>query len=128
MSPNEVMRFIWDYEHESRSCHEPRDVVRALINEALVRWKRKYLFADNISILIAFLSKGGAKGSMLGSGVRGCVAPSADSPQVVPSSSIPEIEQQICPSDITTVPRSVPKHLPLLVTTTVTHSLNCFVQ
>ena len=57
MTPTEVVRFIWDYEHDDEACHQPRDVVRALINEGLRRWKSKNLLADNIAVLIAFLSK-----------------------------------------------------------------------
>lgn len=57
MTPNEVVRFIWDYEHNQDECHQPRDVVRAVINEALQRWERKRLPADNIAVLIAFLSE-----------------------------------------------------------------------
>ncbi len=57
MTPTEVVQFIWDYEHNEETCHQPRDVVKAVINEALRRWKRKNLLADNISVLIAFLSE-----------------------------------------------------------------------
>lgn len=56
MSPKEVVEFIWDYEHDDQKCHQPKDVVRAVINEALKRWKSKNLLADNIAVLIAFLS------------------------------------------------------------------------
>jgi hypothetical protein len=57
MSPKEVVEFIWDYEHEKddEKLHQPRDVVKAIINEALNRWKKKMLLADNISVLIAFI-------------------------------------------------------------------------
>ena len=57
MSPKEVVEFIWDYEHEKddEKLHQPRDVVKAIINEALNRWKKKQLLADNISVLIAFI-------------------------------------------------------------------------
>ena len=55
MTPTEVVQFIWDYEHDEQTCHQPRDVVKAIINEALKRWKQKNLLADNISVLIAFL-------------------------------------------------------------------------
>ena len=55
MTPNEVVSFIWDYEHDT--LQESKDVVRALINEALRRWKSKGLLADNIAVLIAFLSE-----------------------------------------------------------------------
>ncbi len=57
MTPTDVVQFIWDYEHDEETCHQPRDVVKAVINEALKRWKRKNLLADNISVLIAFLSE-----------------------------------------------------------------------
>lgn len=57
MSPREVVEFIWDYEHErEEKLHQPKDVVRAVINEALSRWNSKHLLADNIAVLIAFLS------------------------------------------------------------------------
>ena len=56
MSPKEVVEFIWDYEHNDQRCHQPKDVVRAIINEALKRWKSKNLLADNITVLIAFIS------------------------------------------------------------------------
>lgn len=56
MTPNEVVSFIWDYEHDLLCNQESKDVVRALINEALRRWKSKGLLADNIAVLIAFLS------------------------------------------------------------------------
>ena len=57
MTPDEVVRFIWDYEHDQDECHQPRDVVRAVINKALQRWERKRLSADNIAVLIAFLTE-----------------------------------------------------------------------
>ena len=58
MSPDEVVHFIWDYEHDEEVYSQPpRDVVKAVINEALRRWERKRLPADNIAVLIAFLSE-----------------------------------------------------------------------
>lgn len=57
MSPDEVVRFIWDYEHNQENFHQSRDVVRAIINEALRRWEKKRLPADNIAVLIAFLTE-----------------------------------------------------------------------
>ena len=54
MSPDEVVGFIWDYEHEEGREH--RDVVNAVINKALDRWAGKHCTADNIAVLIAFLS------------------------------------------------------------------------
>ena len=57
MTPTEVVQFIWDYEHNDEECHQPKDVVRAVINESLRRWNSKNLLADNIAVLIAFLSE-----------------------------------------------------------------------
>ena len=57
MTPTQVVQFIWDYENDDQTCHQPRDVVKALIHEALRRWKHKNLLADNIAILIAFLTE-----------------------------------------------------------------------
>lgn len=56
MSPKEVVEFIWDYEEaRDEKLHQTRDVVKAIINEALNRWKKKQLVADNISVLIVFI-------------------------------------------------------------------------
>ena len=63
MTPDEVVQFIWDYECDKDTCHQPRDVVRATINEALRRWERKHLPADNIAVLIAFLSEASLESS-----------------------------------------------------------------
>ncbi len=63
MSPDEVVQFVWDYEHNRDACHQPRDVVRAIINDALRRWERKNLPADNIAVLIAFLTEASLDGS-----------------------------------------------------------------
>ena len=57
MTPNEVVSFIWKYEHDMACHQESKDVVRALINQALRRWKTKGLLADNVAVLIAFLSE-----------------------------------------------------------------------
>ena len=57
MSPDEVVKFIWDYENDKDECHQPRDVVRAIINEALRKWEQKKVPADNIAVLIAFLTE-----------------------------------------------------------------------
>ena len=58
MTPNEVVSFIWDYKHDLIPLRdqETKDVARALINEALQRWKSKGQLADNIAVVIAFLS------------------------------------------------------------------------
>ena len=63
MSPQDVVDFVWDYETvevESELMHQTRDVVRALIDEALYRWRKKGMFADNISVVIAFLTHEGS--------------------------------------------------------------------
>ena len=57
MTPDEVVRFIWDYENASNDDQRPRDVVRAIINKALYIWAGKRHPADNIAVLIAFLSE-----------------------------------------------------------------------
>ena len=58
MTHQEVVEFVWDYTNEmdEEKLNRPRDVVRALINEALNRWKRKQLVADNISVILVFFS------------------------------------------------------------------------
>ncbi len=58
MSPQDVVDFVWEYEtreREDESLHHTRDMVRALIEEALFCWRRKGMFADNIAVVIAFL-------------------------------------------------------------------------
>ena len=63
MSPQDVVDFVWDYEMgeiEAELMHQTRDVVRALIDEALYRWRKKGMFADNISVVIAFLTNEGS--------------------------------------------------------------------
>ena len=61
MSPQDAIDFVWGYEtRDDEPLHQTRDVVRALIDEALYRWKKKGMFADNISVVIAFLSQDGA--------------------------------------------------------------------
>ena len=55
---HEYNYIIWDYEHSDRDRHQPRDIVRAVINKGLTRWKKKKLVADNIAVLIAFPSEG----------------------------------------------------------------------
>lgn len=57
MTPNDVVSFINDYQSREDECHQPKDVVSSLIREALDRWSYKRLQADNIAILIAFLSE-----------------------------------------------------------------------
>ena len=75
MSPTEVVQFIWDYETDSQKCHQPRDVVRALINEALRRWKARNLLADNIAVLIAFLTEDDSPQPASISGLSGSSCP-----------------------------------------------------
>ena len=63
MTPQDVVDFVWEYEMAtSKREDESRDVVRALIDEALYRWRKKGMFADNISVVIAFLSQDGVAG------------------------------------------------------------------
>ena len=58
MSPQAVVNFIYDYDNEVTNCNQSKDVVSAIIKEALKRWDSKNELADNIAVLIAFLSKG----------------------------------------------------------------------
>ena len=58
MTPQEVVDFVWEYETEGKEQHCQNDLARALINEALCCWRRKGMLADNISVVITFLSKG----------------------------------------------------------------------
>ena len=57
MAPDEVVRFIWDYKHATNKCNQPCNVVCAIITEALARWERKCLAADNIAVIIAFITE-----------------------------------------------------------------------
>ena len=54
MSPKDVVTFTGHHDYDKTL---KLDVVTALIQEALSRWERKRLQADNISILVAFLSE-----------------------------------------------------------------------
>ena len=54
MTPEEVVDFVW----AGKEQHCQKDSVRALINEALCRWRWKGMLADNISVVITFLSEG----------------------------------------------------------------------
>lgn len=68
MTPTEVVEFVDDY--TSRHCmNKPNDVASALLHEALDWWKIKRHRADNIAILIAFLS---------GESCTSCVVASSD--------------------------------------------------
>ena len=57
MTPSDVVNFIYDYDNENDKSHQPKDVVSALIQEALSRWERRKLQADNIAVLVAYLSE-----------------------------------------------------------------------
>ena len=57
MTPSEVVRFVDKHRGKVQTLERPNSVVSALISEALDRWKRKGHSADNISVLIAFLSQ-----------------------------------------------------------------------
>ena len=67
MSPQDVVNFIWEYkttpaaDEKDEKVSTFRDVVRALIDEALYRWYKKGKFADNISVVIAFLTQKGTE-------------------------------------------------------------------
>ena len=57
MTPQEAVDFVWEYTAgKELKCQD--DSARALINEALCRWRRKGMLADNISVVITFFSKG----------------------------------------------------------------------
>ena len=59
MSPQDVVNFVWDYEMgetKAELIDQTRDVVRALIDEALYRWRKKGMVVDNISIAITFFN------------------------------------------------------------------------
>lgn len=111
MTPKQVVEFIHDYENNDQECHQPRDVVKAVINEALRRWKRKNLLADNIAVLIAFLTEEEYVSSSASSSSNGCnsslcpVANKNDSTKIevstsassTPSSKTEEIRNDISP-------------------------------
>ena len=63
MSPQEVVDFVWKYEtsDDTGNPEQEKDVVRALIDEALYRWRSRGMFADNIAVVIAFLSQEGTQ-------------------------------------------------------------------
>ena len=46
------------YETAGKEQQWQKDSVRALIDEALCRWRRKKMPADNVSVVITFLSEG----------------------------------------------------------------------
>ena len=109
MSPQEVVEFIWDYENDDQKCHQPRDVVRALINEGLQRWSARNLLADNIAVLIAFLSEDDSCCQASLSGLSNCSGPvngDVTTTSEDTSSSTPSSE-----TGITSVPRDNPESL-----------------
>ena len=53
MSPKDVVNFIYDY----NKTLAIDDVVTALIQEALSRWEKKRMQADNITVVIVFISE-----------------------------------------------------------------------
>lgn len=96
MSPKEVVEFIWDYEHsQDEKLHQPKDVVKAIINEALTRWNHKHLLADNIAVLIAFLSE---DGSSCSPSVANIVEEDAQSSVSTPSTASPASTASPTPS------------------------------
>jgi protein phosphatase 1D len=75
MSPQDAVNFIWEYkttpaDEKDEKVSTSRDVVRALIDEALYRWRKKGMFADNISVVIAFLTQEGTEDRALQSLLR----------------------------------------------------------
>ena len=98
MTPKEVVEFIWDYEHNDQNCHQPRDVVRAVINEALKRWSNKNLLADNIAVLIAFLSEGEEYSPSV-AGIRSLDEPTTSSTESATSTPSPNTTVSSSPRD-----------------------------
>ena len=76
MTPKQVVEFIHDYENDDQVYHQPKDVVKAVINEALRRWKGKNLLADNIAVLIAFLTEEEYVSNSVSSSPNSCSSPS----------------------------------------------------
>ena len=106
MTPNDVVSFIHDYQTQD-DCHQPKDVVSALIREALHRWGSKGLQADNIAILIAFLSEEDPK-SCNKSGIQKSSSP-------LKTVAGPSSPSSSCPNDIDTrssVDTTIPTHSP----------------
>ena len=63
MSPQDVVNFVWEYEMgetKAELMHQMRDVVRALIDKALSCWCNKGMHADNIAVIITFLTGEGS--------------------------------------------------------------------
>lgn len=126
MTPNDVVSFIHDYQNQDE-FHQPKDVVSSLIKEALHRWNSKGLQADNIAVLIAFLSEEDPEDCSSSTGVRGscsplktvadssppsCVntdhlsPPSSDCHLTSHSPSAPPLTEVSTPSEITDPPSS----------------------
>ena len=104
MSPSDVVNFITDFDRKAEhlktvysdspgttsgsgvpnsndnggGSQSPRDVVSALIREALSRWERKKLQADNIAVLIAYLSEEEEEGEGTESAAPAAVVPSVE--------------------------------------------------
>lgn len=57
MTPSDVVDFINEYDSRREMDGRKKDVVNALIKEALSRWERRKLQADNIAVLIAYLNE-----------------------------------------------------------------------
>ena len=67
ISAQEVVDFVWAYENrkneekkndeKEEEGYKADNVVRALINEALNRWMHRRILADNISVIIVFLTE-----------------------------------------------------------------------
>ena len=127
MSPSDVVNFITDFDRKAEhlktvygdspgttsgsgvpnsndnggGSQSPRDVVSALIREALSRWERKKLQADNIAVLIAYLSEEEEEGEGTESAAPAAVVPSVETvtelkDEVVAVSCLEEAESHQC--------------------------------
>ena len=107
MSPNDVVSFIHDYQSQD-TCHQPKDVVSALIREALHRWCSKGLQADNIAILIAFLSEEDTKSN------NSSIQKSSSPLKTVASSSSPSSPSNpsTCSNHVDSHDSTLPVHSP----------------
>ena len=69
MTPQEAVDFVWEYTAgKELKCQE--DSARALIDEALYRWRWKGMFADNIFVVITFHNEGDMRSSEEAAGER----------------------------------------------------------
>ena len=136
MTPQGAVNFIFEYENEVSNENEEKDVVSAIIKEALERWDSKCLLADNISVLIAFLSEED-EGESSSTAAGECPAPStctetstvavrdkeSRNPSPVPTSTLPLSKLEVSSSSPSSSPLPVPISLPPLSTCSLEPSL-----